>query len=141
MEILKREKHITVIRFDRGERFPGALADYCSANGVQSGVILGGIGMLRDSKIGRYDGREYSTTVLEDSLEVLSLQGNISLKEGEPFVHLHVTLADHDFTARGGHLFEAAVSMVIELALVELSPGLHRKPMGGAFWRLEGGDA
>ena len=93
--------------------------------------------MLENTTIGRYDGKEYAKTVLADSLEVLSLQGNVSVKEGEPFIHLHVSLADHDFAARGGHLFEATVSMVIELAIAELTPGLVRQPMGGAFWRLE----
>lgn len=137
MELLKREHGVTVLRFDKGESFPGALADYCSSNRIESAVVLCGIGMLSGTTIGRYDGTQYEKTVLEDSLEVLSLQGNVSMKEGEPFVHLHVSIADHDFTARGGHLFEGTVSMVIELALVELTPGLVRSPMGGAFWRLE----
>ncbi len=137
MQVLRKENGITLLRFDRGEPFPQTLKEYCSQSGLESGVVLCGIGMLSNTTIGRYDGTEYSTTVLSDSLEVLSLQGNISMKEGEPFVHLHASLADHDFTARGGHLFDATVSMVIELAIAELSPGLVRQPMGGAFWRLE----
>ena len=137
MQLLKKENGITLLRFDRGEPFPQALKDYCVRSGLESGVVLCGIGMLSDTTIGRYDGTEYAKTVLADSLEVLSLQGNISMKQGEPFIHLHVSLAEHDFTARGGHLFEATVSMVIELAIAELTPGLVRQPMGGAFWRLE----
>lgn len=138
MQVLKRENGVVLLRFDRGEPFPAALADYCAGAGLESAVVLCGIGMLSGTVIGRYDGREYTRTVFDDSLEVLSLQGNVSMKQGEPFVHLHVSLADHDFTARGGHLFDARVSMVIELALLELSPGLERRPMGGDFWRLEG---
>ncbi len=137
MQVLKKENGITLLRFDMGEPFPETLKDYCVQSGLKAGVVLCGIGMLRNTTIGRYDGTEYSKTVLADSLEVLSLQGNISIKEGEPFIHLHVSLADHDFTARGGHLFEATVSMVIELAIAEMTPGLVRQPMGGAFWRLE----
>jgi hypothetical protein len=137
MQELKSENGITLLRFDRGEPFPAALKDYCVQRGLESGVVLCGIGMLENTTIGRYDGTEYARTVLADSLEVLSLQGNVSMKEGEPFIHLHVSLADHDFTARGGHLFEATVSMVIELAIAGMTPGLVRKPMGGAFWRLE----
>lgn len=137
MQLLKKENGVTVLRFDKGESFPGALADYCRENRIGAAVVLGGIGMLSGTTIGRYDGSQYEKTVLEDSLEVLSLQGNISMKEGEPFAHLHVSIADHDFTARGGHLFHGTVSMVIELAMIELSQGMFRKPMGGAFWRLE----
>lgn len=137
MQVLKKENGITLLRFDMGEPFPETLKDYCVQSGLKSGVVLCGIGMLRNTTIGRYDGAEYAKTVLADSLEVLSLQGNVSMKEGEPFIHLHVSLADHDFTARGGHLFEATVSMVIELAIAEMTPGLVRQPMGGAFWRLE----
>ena len=93
--------------------------------------------MLRDIEIGLYDGREYTKQVIEEPSEVLSLQGSVSLKEGKPFVHLHVSVAGHDFAVRGGHLFTGEVYMTIELVMRIFEPGLVRKPVGGAFWQMD----
>lgn len=93
--------------------------------------------MLSDITIGRYDGREYVKRTIDESSEILSLQGNVSIKEGEPFVHLHVSLADESFSAVGGHLFEGTVSMTIELVIIELNSSFVRTPTGGTFWKLE----
>ncbi len=93
--------------------------------------------MLRGIEIGLYNGEDYTKHRIEDPSEVLSLQGSVSMKEGKPFVHLHVSLAGHDFRAKGGHLFSAEVYMTIELVMRVFAPGLIRKPAGGVFWRMD----
>ena len=137
MKELKRENGIVLLRFDRGEDFMETLAAWLRSSRIESAAILCGIGMLEDMEIGRYDGREYTRINEPDSCEILSLQGNVSMKEGEPFVHLHVSYADHDFKAAGGHLFSGRVSMTIELVVLPLESGLVRKPAGGVFWQLD----
>ncbi len=137
MKILYRDKDRTVIRFDKGEQFPETLAQWCAQKKVRAAVIVAGIGMLENIVIGRYDGKEDIKETIEPSSEILSLQGNVSMKEGEPFVHLHVNLADEDMSSRGGHLFEGTVSMTIELALMEIPDEFIRVPSGGTFWRLD----
>lgn len=140
MKVLHRNRGRTVIRFDVGEELPDALAEWCSREKIRSAAVVAGIGMLRDIEIGRYDGKEYHRKAVADSSEILSLQGNVSMKEGEPFVHLHVTLADEELHARGGHLFSGTVSMTIELVLLELTSDFVRVPLGGAFWQLDTAD-
>lgn len=137
MKELKRENGIVILRFDKGEDFMGTLTGWLEDQGIQSAAILGGIGMLSNMEIGRYDGREYTKITEEESCEILSLQGSVSMKEGRPFVHLHVSFADQDFHAIGGHLFSGTVSMTIELVMAPMSPGLVRKPMGGVFWQMD----
>ncbi|MFA6619474.1 MAG: PPC domain-containing DNA-binding protein [Candidatus Neomarinimicrobiota bacterium] len=137
MKELKRENGLVILRFDRGENFMDTLTGWLKTNDVQSAAILCGIGMLENMEIGRYDGREYTRMTEPESCEILSLQGSVSMKEGKPFVHLHVSFADHDFRAVGGHLFSGTVSMTIELVLSPMSPGLVRKPAGGVFWQME----
>lgn len=139
MKVLHRENGRALVRFDIGEEFPGALAEWCGREGIRSAAVLCGIGMLRDTEIGRYDGRAYRSETVPGPSEVLSLQGNVSLKEGEPFVHLHVSLADEDLNARGGHLFSGTVAMTIELLMLELGTDLVRLPSGGDFWQLDTG--
>ena len=137
MKILYRDRERTVIRFDKGEQFPETLAQWCAQQEVRAAAIVAGIGMLENIVIGRYDGIEYIKETVEPSSEILSLQGNVSMKEGEPFVHLHVNLADEDMSSRGGHLFEGTVSMTIELVLLEIPDTFIRVPSGGTFWRLD----
>ena len=137
MKVLYRNNDRTVIRFDIGEQFPKTLAQWCENEQVEAAAIVAGIGMLENIEIGRYDGKEYLTENVQPSSEILSLQGNVSMKEGKPFVHLHVSLADEDMSARGGHLFSGTVSMTIELVMLEFSSKFVRIPSGGTFWRLD----
>jgi hypothetical protein len=62
-------------------------------------------------------------------MEVLALGGNISLKDGQPFVHAHVILADGDGGAYGGHLAENSVVFALEFVIQELKAdsSLHRQ--------------
>ena len=60
-------------------------------------------------------------TVKEDrELEILSCTGNISIKEGRPFVHAHIMLADIHGATIGGHLFSDTVVFAGEIEIVEL---------------------
>ena len=137
MKVLHRDQERTVIRFDKGEQFPQTLADWCAMEEVRAAAVVAGIGMLEKIVIGRYDGVEYVKETVESSSEILSLQGNVSIKEGAPFVHLHVSLADEDMSCRGGHLFDGTVSMTIELVLLEIPGEFIRVPSGGTFWSLD----
>ena len=137
MKVLHRDNGKTVIRFDIGDRFPEALEAWCEKEKIQSAAVVAGIGMLENIEIGRYNGSEYEKQIVKPSSEILSLQGNVSMKEGNSFVHLHVSLADEEMYARGGHLFSGTVSMTIELVMLELPAKFVRIPEGGAFWRLD----
>jgi len=48
------------------------------------------------------------------------LVGNISLKDGRPFLHAHVTLADKEGHAFGGHLAPGTIVFVCELVVQAL---------------------
>ena len=46
--------------------------------------------------------------------------GNISLKDGEVFVHAHITLADHEGKCHGGHLMPDTNIFAAEYYVQEL---------------------
>ena len=60
----------------------------------------------------------------EKPLEILSISGNVTLAEGEPLVHAHLTLSSVDedeITVIGGHLIEGCVVFGFsEFAILEL---------------------
>ena len=57
---------------------------------------------------------------------MVSLIGDIVLKDGEPQVHAHAVVAKRDGTAHGGHLLEARVRPTCEVVLTE-SPAELKK--------------
>ena len=65
---------------------------------------------------------------IHDQVEVLSLVGDIALKDGQPTVHAHVVVGKADGTAYGGHLMEAHVRPTLEVILVE-SPNFLQRTM------------
>jgi predicted DNA-binding protein with PD1-like motif len=79
------------------------------------------IGALKSAKLGFYcqDKHEYLEILLSTPQEIATCVGNISTKEGEPFVHAHAVLADKDGNVKGGHLLEGKV-FAAEVHLFEL---------------------
>jgi predicted DNA-binding protein with PD1-like motif len=79
------------------------------------------IGALKSAKLGFYDQdkHEYLENLLSTPQEIATCVGNISTKEGEPFVHAHAVLADRNGNTKGGHLFEGRV-FAAEVHLFEL---------------------
>ncbi len=79
------------------------------------------IGALKSAKLGFYDQdkHEYLENLLLTPQEIATCVGNISTKEGEPFVHAHAVLADRNGNTKGGHLLEGKV-FAAEVHLFEL---------------------
>lgn len=70
------------------------------------------IGAIKRAKLGFYDQQkhEYREITVDSPHEIASCIGNISLKNGKPFVHAHAVLADKNGNTKAGHLFEGIVS-------------------------------
>jgi len=70
-------------------------------------------------RLGYWDARRqaYEYREIEEQLEVVSFEGNASLKDGQPFLHLHGAFGRHDFTVLGGHIQEARVHPTLEVWL------------------------
>jgi nucleoside phosphorylase len=50
-------------------------------------------------------------------VELLSLIGDVALKDGKPVVHAHAVIGKKDGTAHGGHLLEAHIRPTCEVIL------------------------
>jgi predicted DNA-binding protein with PD1-like motif len=91
---------------------------------------------------GFYDceAQKYENFVFEKPMEVLSLVGNVSLKDGQPFIHAHITLSDEKGQSFGGHLMEGTIVFAAEFIIEELEgENLERefdKTTGLALWDI-----
>src|ERR671922_45714 len=80
------------------------------------------------SKLLHEDGErtEYKRIALREQVEVLTLAGDVAVKDTDPQVHAHVVVGKADGTAWGGHLLEAHVWPTLEVVLVESPAELRR---------------
>jgi predicted DNA-binding protein with PD1-like motif len=73
------------------------------------------------------DKKDYDKILIREQVEVLSLLGDVALKEGQPQIHAHVVIGKVDGTAHGGHLMLARVQPTLEVILTESPQHLQRK--------------
>jgi predicted DNA-binding protein with PD1-like motif len=107
-------------RLAKGEDLLGALTSCAREHGISLGEVQA-IGAVSQARVGYYDQaeRQYYYLDLNNPREILSLTGNISLKDGEPMVHAHITLSGDDGRAVGGHLAEGTLAFACEFAIQE----------------------
>ena len=119
---------IYVLRLEIGEEIITQIKKFCIELEIESGKV-NGIGVVRNAIISYFDlaSMEYLHRDLTGNMEMTSLMGNISLMEGEPFPHLHVTLADEKLHLFGGHLTSAEIGVTGELTVEPFGGVLERK--------------
>lgn len=99
------------------------------------------IGATSLATIGYYDQatHQYHKKAFRGEMEIVSCLGNVSLKEGKAFLHLHAVLGDTKLRCWGGHLFPGSMVFAAEASIQELKgPRLERVPDPGtglALWR------
>ncbi len=101
---------------DKGEELVSTLTAFAREHGIQGGA-LAAIGALEDPTLGFYDlaSKTYDQRQFAGELELVALHGNISLVDGEPFVHVHATLGKPYHSLIGGHLFSGVVAVTAEV--------------------------
>lgn len=102
----------------------GGLTATAVEGGVKAGLIQV-IGSLERAKLAFYDqwAKRYREFSLDVPLEIVAGLGNISLKDGNPVVHLHLSLTDQEGHMRGGHAVEGCTVFAAEFAITPL-PGI-----------------
>lgn len=113
-------KQCHVFRVAKGVDLAAALQSFVQEKGVRFGEIIA-IGAVEKATIGYYHqaSRRYETLTFEEDLEITSCLGNISLKDGQPFVHAHITLADRAGKMVGGHLMPGTIVFACEVIVHE----------------------
>ena len=116
-----------IVRLESGEAAIETLTALLRAEGIQFASVSA-IGAVRWADMGYWnaDAQEYEFRRFDEQMEVVSLVGNCSLKDGEPFLHVHCTLGKRDFSVIGGHLKEAQVHPTLEVWLRTESTPVHR---------------
>ena len=124
----KLDGEVLFIRMDDGEDFYETLYSVLKEVGWKSGIVLGAIGMLRDFEIGWFNVQkgEYEKEYVSTPHELVSVQGNVSDRDGQAFAHLHVSLAGPSRVLVGGHLFKATACNTVEMFVMKSDLKLFR---------------
>jgi predicted DNA-binding protein with PD1-like motif len=118
-----------ILIFERGDEVAATLLNFAKEKGLAAAHFTA-IGGFSDVILGYFsrERKEYQKIPLQEQVEVLSLIGDIALKEdGAPQVHAHVIVGDAKGLAHGGHLMEAHVWPTLELVLEESPAHLRRR--------------
>jgi uncharacterized protein len=115
---------------DRGDEILESLTRFATETGVRAASFTG-LGAVQRVTLGFYDlaTQEYERRTWEEDLEVASLVGNLAVVDGGPFPHVHGVFTKRDFSAVGGHVFEAVVSIAVELGVVTAPEAIRREPV------------
>ena len=115
-------------RLPKGADLLEALTALCEETNITK-AQLQCIGALEGATLGYYlqKEREYISYDVKEHVEIVAGMGNIALKDGKPFVHLHLTRSRKDGSCIGGHAMPGIPIFVCEYIITPL-PGepLHR---------------
>ncbi|MHB1843874.1 MAG: PPC domain-containing DNA-binding protein [Deltaproteobacteria bacterium] len=138
-------KRTLIVRLERKDRLHARILEVCRERGVRCARVTG-LGAFEEADLVEYDQAKKlykPAQTIRCAMELLSLQGNVSERDGELFAHLHVAVSrEREDQARriellGGHLNRAVV-FAAELTLDCYDDvRLHRlpdAPTGLALW-------
>ena len=117
-----------LIRLKNGDEIFESIYTVVKKEQIDSAWI-NGLGACENVVIGSFpiSKKKYIKKKLNGDYEIINLVGNLSCKEKSPFLHLHVTLSDHDCNVYGGHLFTATITATCEIILFEINKKTNRK--------------
>lgn len=112
------EKNLIIAKIERNESLLESLSSLIDDYGIYSGLIIFGIGMLKDLEIGYWTGKSYEKKFIKENGELVAFHGSIT--SNEPYVHAHVAIAMKDHTVIGGHFFNGVADPLVELHILRL---------------------
>ena len=115
------------LRIESGEELGATLKQFFVAHEIHFAQMTG-LGAARSATVSYWNGssREYETHELEQQMEVISLIGNVSVREGEPFAHIHLALGRSDLSVIGGHFNAAVAHPMLEIWLTPIDGTVTR---------------
>lgn len=117
-----------IIKIERGEEVLKTLTQFCIDEKIDNATLTG-IGAVAWVSCGYYElpTKQYHFTQYDEMVEVISMTGNVALKEGKPFLHVHAVFSDSRNNAFGGHVEEMRVGVVLEVVLTPLDSKIERE--------------
>ena len=117
-----------VARIDMGEEICEQLKAICVKEGVKLASVsaIGAVGTFT-AGVFSPETKQYRSNVFKGDFEIVSLLGTVTEKDGEFYLHLHMSAADAEGKVFGGHLNSATVSATCEMVIELIDGRVDRK--------------
>jgi len=117
------------LRFEAGDELMSTLTDFAAREGIEY-AALSGLGAVESISLAYFvrDTKQYETHELDEQFELLGATGNIALRDGKPFPHVHASVGRRDLTVFGGHVMRAVAWPTIELWVSREQEAVNRLP-------------
>ncbi|MBE8712159.1 DUF296 domain-containing protein [Sphingobacterium sp. KB22] len=104
-----------------------ALTDFVTQNKIVAGNILG-VGAVNEATLRFFDPetKEYVDKTFKEQMEISNITGNIAVKDGKPYLHVHATLGRKDYTALAGHLEDGKIRGAGEIFIMPIQADIQR---------------
>ena len=108
-----------VVRLDVGDEIISCLTELQAAERFGFAQVTG-LGAADEVEIGVFDtvAKAYHGNAFRGTFEITNLTANLTMMDGKPYVHAHMTFGDGEGRAYGGHLTRARISATGELLVL-----------------------
>ena len=115
------------LRIESGEELNATLKAFLVSHEITF-AQMAGLGAVRSATVSYWNSTSqlYETHERNEQMEVISLIGNVSMREGEPFAHIHLGLGRHDLSMIGGHFNAAVAHPMLEIWLTPVDATVIR---------------
>ena len=106
------------VRIDKGEEIMSSLKNLCIAEKITLAEIKA-LGAVDDFDVGLFDvaTKKFHRNHFQIPAEITSLWGTVTTKDGEVYLHVHMSAANSEGKVFGGHLNSATVSATCEMVI------------------------
>ncbi len=128
-KLLEERPRTYALILDTGDELAAELKSFAQREKL-GGSSFQAIGAFQSVRLGwfNWESKQYETSVsLDEQVELLSLIGDVAVKDGAPQVHAHVVVGKRDGSAHGGHLQRAVVRPTCEVILIESPRHLEKQ--------------
>lgn len=129
MQYTRPNPNHLIARFDKGEEILTTLNALAEQEEIACATVQG-IGLVDKLEVSVFDSalKSYHSITGEGIMEVTSLSGSITRKQGAPYLHLHIMAADPKNNSYiGGHLNFGRVSTTLEVFLHIIPAEINRQ--------------
>ena len=115
------------LRIESGEELNATLKAFLVSREITFAQMTG-LGAVKSATVSYWNSttQQYETHERNEQMEVISLIGNVSMREGEPFAHIHLGLGRSDLSMIGGHFNAAIAHPTLEIWLTPVDATVTR---------------
>jgi len=119
---------VLMVRLFQDEDLFAGLREACLAAGVRTGIVVSGIGMLKQAELSFFLKQgQYHTALFPEPLELVSLTGSAILQDDDIVFHLHAVLAHENKETVAGHVSKGRVNVTNEIVILKTDIPAERR--------------